>query len=448
MSAATSASTPVTPTRSCATRCRSSTRRAGRWARTTSSFGADYAYGQGDIVNNFRANGRYTFSGGAPFTGDALADFMLGKFSSFEQGIGEYKNTRHAFDCAVRAGQLPRQLEADVEPGPAVGSVHAPIPTTPTGTACYRPGVESQVYTNAPIGAAYPGDDRCPCRRLRRRLARTSARASASPTIRSATAAPASAPATASSSTGQTPSPPTRRPTRVPSARSLTFPGDAANSMTSTYAGRTNPFPADPFNVPADVAFVLPHQMFSYSEDFENGTHADLARDGGARGRPELDGPRRLRGLARARSSGWAARPTPRSTPSAPPRRRPTSGGRCSPTSARSPWSSRPARSTYHSLQLTVDKRFAKGFTVLANYTLSKSLDHSSDNKLNGVTQTNPYDLEFDWGPANFDRRHRARGLVAVGDPGPSGQRHARRRGRRLGALRHLDAGRLACPSP
>ena len=58
------------------------------------AIGVDYSYGEGDIVNNFRANGRYTFSGAAPFTGDALADFMLGKFSSFEQGIGEYKNTR------------------------------------------------------------------------------------------------------------------------------------------------------------------------------------------------------------------------------------------------------------------------------------------------------------------------------------------------------------------
>jgi hypothetical protein len=34
-------------------------------------------------------------------------------------------------------------------------------------------------------------------------------------------------------------------------------------------------------------------------------------------------------------------------------------------------------------------------------------MDHSSENKLTGATQTNPYDLEFDWGPANFDRRHR-----------------------------------------
>ena len=59
---------------------------AGRRARHELATGVDYSYGQGDIVNNFRANGRFTFSGAAPFTGDALADFMLGKFSSFEQG--------------------------------------------------------------------------------------------------------------------------------------------------------------------------------------------------------------------------------------------------------------------------------------------------------------------------------------------------------------------------
>ena len=52
----------------------------------------------------------------------------------------------------------------------------------------------------------------------------------------------------------------------------ITFPGDANNSLTTTFAGRTNPFPADPFSVPGDVAFVLPHQMFSFSEDFQNGS--------------------------------------------------------------------------------------------------------------------------------------------------------------------------------
>jgi hypothetical protein len=58
-------------------------------------------------------------------------------------------------------------------------------------------------------------------------------------------------------------------------------------------------------------------------------------------------------------------------------------------------------------LQLTLDKRFAKGFSLLSSYTLSKTLDHSSENKQTGAVQTNPFDLEYDWGPANFDRRHR-----------------------------------------
>jgi hypothetical protein len=58
------------------------------------SFGGDYSYGQGDIVNNFRANGQFGWASSAPFTGDALADFFLGKFATFVQGIGEYKDTR------------------------------------------------------------------------------------------------------------------------------------------------------------------------------------------------------------------------------------------------------------------------------------------------------------------------------------------------------------------
>jgi hypothetical protein len=63
--------------------------------------------------------------------------------------------------------------------------------------------------------------------------------------------------------------------------------------------------------------------------------------------------------------------------------------------------------SLYNSLQLTLDKRFSNGFSVLSSYTLSKAMDHSSENKQTGAVQTNPFDLEFDWGPANFDRRHR-----------------------------------------
>ena len=75
-------------------------------------------------------------------------------------------------------------------------------------------------------------------------------------------------------------------------------------------------------------------------------------------------------------------------------------------------------RSVYNSLQVTLDKRFSRSFSVLASYTLSKSQDHSSENKQTGVVQTNPYDLEFDWGLSNFDHRHRFTASALYSLPG------------------------------
>src|SRR5205085_1468104 len=67
-----------------------------RWTkgRHQISTGGEYGRGLDDVTNNFRANGRFTFNGSAPFTGDAFADFLIGKFSDLTQGAGEYRNTR------------------------------------------------------------------------------------------------------------------------------------------------------------------------------------------------------------------------------------------------------------------------------------------------------------------------------------------------------------------
>jgi outer membrane receptor protein involved in Fe transport len=46
------------------------------------------------VVNNFRANGQWNFNNAAPFTGDALADFLIGRYYTLSQGVGEYKRTR------------------------------------------------------------------------------------------------------------------------------------------------------------------------------------------------------------------------------------------------------------------------------------------------------------------------------------------------------------------
>ena len=47
----------------------------------------------------------------------------------------------------------------------------------------------------------------------------------------------------------------------------------------------------------------------------------------------------------------------------------------------------------------------SRGFTVLASYSLAKSLDSSSTNNL-GATVSNPFDLSTERGRSSWDRRH------------------------------------------
>jgi hypothetical protein len=61
------------------------------------------------------------------------------------------------------------------------------------------------------------------------------------------------------------------------------------------------------------------------------------------------------------------------------------------------------ARSIYHSLQISADRRYSNGLKVGAAYTLGKSEDNGSD-KRNVLWST--YDDTLYEGPSNFDRRH------------------------------------------
>jgi hypothetical protein len=62
------------------------------------------------------------------------------------------------------------------------------------------------------------------------------------------------------------------------------------------------------------------------------------------------------------------------------------------------------AHSSYNSLQIQGTKRFGHGSTVLANYTLAKSLDFISNNNSSGNIP-DPLNLERAYGPSDFDRR-------------------------------------------
>ena len=57
-------------------------------------------------------------------------------------------------------------------------------------------------------------------------------------------------------------------------------------------------------------------------------------------------------------------------------------------------------------MQLTAERRFNQGFSILTNYMFSKSIDDSSANKATGQTRVGIYDQSFDRGPSDFDHSH------------------------------------------
>jgi hypothetical protein len=73
--------------------------------------------------------------------------------------------------------------------------------------------------------------------------------------------------------------------------------------------------------------------------------------------------------------------------------------------------------SSYNALQISLKRRFARGFSMLASYTLAKTLDDVSSFNITGSASQsvagendlaqNPFDVKAEWGRSMFDARHR-----------------------------------------
>jgi hypothetical protein len=63
--------------------------------------------------------------------------------------------------------------------------------------------------------------------------------------------------------------------------------------------------------------------------------------------------------------------------------------------------------SNYHALWVTLNKHISKGFEFLTSYTFSKSLDYNSLSSAESIPLQNVYDPRADYGPSEFDVRHR-----------------------------------------
>ncbi len=373
------------------------------------SVGGEYSHGTNDIVNNFRVNGQFTFAGvtnpvpGSGFTNNALTNFLNGKFTALTQGAGEYKNTivnaPAAFvqDDYRVSNKLTLNLGLRWDP-------FIPYTDANDKIASYRAGQQSQVYTNAPLGLLYPGDPGLPEGGYSRTLWNFGPRVGfaydltgdGKTSIRGGYGIFYDRPNLISTNNAAAQS---------PFGTVLTTDGNALNSLTDPYAGRTNPFPVNIFP-PSNVSFTYPVTVFSYAEDLKNGmaqsynlsfereifpTYLVRIAYAGSRGS-------RLSIVREANPAVYSVGATTGTT---------NARRRLAPIYGSIAVTESTGRSNYNSLQLTLDKRFSKGLSILANYTFSKSIDDSSENKGTGVSQTNPYDLNFDRGLANFDHRHR-----------------------------------------
>ena len=386
------------------------------------TFGADVTRAWVLIRNQFHQPGQFTFT--ADYDGNAMASFLLGQMRTFLQGNGEFKDNRvntfglFAQDDWHLSRRLTVNLGLRLDPffpwKETKGRVELFSP------AAYAAGTVSKAFPNAPPGLLFPGDPGVPQYGLLANYKNISPRVGFAYDL---------------TGDGKT----SLRGgfglfydalqngiynnrfvdvTPFSTQVNLTAP---KGPFSNPYLGIVNPFPA-PYPPPANTPFPAPVQVMTY--DTANGGvyKTPVSMD------YNLTFERQLKGdwLVRVAYVGLQARhllesvelsPAVYSGSLANP-----SGRRLFPQYGSIALGSQDANSNYSSLQLTAQKQFSKGFTVLANYTWAKSLDDLpfatspttvGVNAAGGSSYVSPIPWylpgrhQFDYGPSEFDHQHR-----------------------------------------
>lgn len=375
-----------------------------RWTRGKHqiTFGGDYSRGYNDAINNFRANGQWAFGGTSLFTNDGLADFLIGRFNSITQGMGEYKNTKakHLGMFFQDSMKLSRRftLDAGVRWEPFF-----PFTDDNGKLALWSPGQKSQRYLYAPAGVLYVGDPGVPdsaapktWRNFAPRLGFAwDVMGDGKTSVRGGYGIFYDYPNALSTNS---------QADQAPFGTVLTTFGSMANSFNDPYAGTVNPFPGS-LNPPKDAIFPQYSSQFVYVGDFRNpyvqSWNLTIERQlwAGFVARISYAGSKATR-LAAPRELNPAVYATGVTTATTN-QRRPYG-----PAMGSTPILESVGNSTYHALQSTLERRFRNGLTLLANLQYSKALDDSSQNKQNGNVRTNPFNQRFDKGLADFYRKY------------------------------------------
>ncbi|MBI4873726.1 MAG: TonB-dependent receptor [Acidobacteria bacterium] len=365
-------------------------------------FGGEAVRLSNHITKTYRMDGNFTFNGS--LSGDGLADFLMGRSSTFVQGGGEFKilrGTRWGFfaqDNWRVSQRLTLNLGLRWDP-------YWPYYDREGRVICFQPGAKSKRYPNAPAGMLYGGDNHdsgCPTGgsdpniwNLAPRLGfayrltkdgKTSIRGGVGyffTPIQASTYNPFT--------------------NIAPFAPGFSFDGVAFADPYGS-AGVTNPFPAQygPRVPGPEATFVTPTELravfdpnfrtpllTTWNLSVERQVGADWVFRAGYVGNK---GTWMFAAAENSREINPAIYAPGRSTVAN------TQARRYYQDYSRIGFYESGNNSNYHSLQLNAEKRFAKGLSVLANYTWSKKFDDYG--------WTTPDNRRFDYGISREDVPH------------------------------------------
>ena len=169
---ATSTSATTSKRHSHATGSSSTTRRTGSRVGTECSSASSSSTLRPEIYNDFRraghfiSNGQFTRAPGAASGGHALADFLLGRLSTFDHGTGEYKNYRNLYqsyffqDDFKASDRVTLNFGARYEPTAPWHDLVGRFQVF--DEEAYKQGTRSTQFQNAPPGLFYRGDPGIP----------------------------------------------------------------------------------------------------------------------------------------------------------------------------------------------------------------------------------------------------------------------------------------------
>ncbi|MBZ2176193.1 MAG: TonB-dependent receptor domain-containing protein [Acidobacteriota bacterium] len=364
--------------------------------------GGEFLRSKNEILNDFRTMGNFEFNGS--ISGNAMADLMLGDVWRFWQGGGEFKElygNRLGFFVQDNWRLRPTlTLNLGLRWDPTF-----PFTDSVGRVQCFRPGMRSTRFPNAPVGYLNAGDPGCPEGGFDTYLGTFAPRLGFA--FRPGNGR------TVLRGGGGVFWNPQFTVLYNGFVNSAPFSPQITNfgvRFEDPYGTGVNPFPASfaPFDPPANSTFVLPLGQLgsfdpSFRPSFMQGYNLTIERELAAHSVLRASYVGNMGRFLSYNADVNFARFAPGATTGNIQSRRPFANYGATLVAGSG------STSSYHALQVSFERRMNRNFSIEANYTWSASIDEFSEDTTPGQSSSipNPLDRRGNRGRSDFDNPHR-----------------------------------------